>query len=81
MKACVMKERLSENVFNILHEHDIEMHNPLEDLHFSQVSKAIVEEYLNLRLFRYGQDVTAKIKMSDLGISQKLTKLILFKGL
>ena len=57
-----MKELLSENIFNILHEHDIERHRPLEDFHSTQVSKTIVGEYLNLRLFRYGQDVTANIK-------------------
>ena len=78
MKARVMKELLSENIFNILHEHDIEMHNPLEDFHSTQISKTIAEEYLNLWLFQYGQDVTANIR-SDLGVRQKLTKLILFK--
>ena len=80
MKARVTKELLSENIFNILHDHDIEMHHPLEDFHATRVSK-IVEEYLNLRLFPYGQDVTANIKSSDFGVRQKLTKLNLFKGL
>ena len=53
----------------------------LEDFHSAQVTKAIVEEYLNLQLFRYGQDLRANIKMIDLGVRQKLTELILFKGL
>ena len=63
MKARVMKELLSENVFNIRHEHDIEMHYPLEDFHSCQVSKAIVAEYFKLR--QPGQDVTANIKMQN----------------
>ena len=73
MKTHVMKEILSENVVNIVHGHDLEMHHPVEDLHSSQVSKAIVEEYLNLRLFRYGKNVTANTKMSDFGVRKKLT--------
>ena len=64
-------------------QHDIECHDPLaEDLHSSQLCKRIIEKYLNMRLLRYGQTYTDDvIRQGSCGTRQKLTKLILFKGL
>ena len=67
--------------FTSLLLHDIEIYEPFEDLHSTQISKAIVEEFLNLRLLRYGQEYATKMNTKTIGMRQKLTKLIIFKGL
>ena len=69
MKARVMKELLQQNVFRSLINHGIDMHHPHEELNSPEVSKAIVEEYLNFWHFRHGKDVTASIKMSKIKCS------------
>ena len=51
MKARVMKELLSKNIFNILHEYDIEMHHPLEQFHSTQVSKQLLKNILTCGCF------------------------------
>ena len=37
--------------------HDLDYHNGIsEDFHSTQIKKDIIKEFLNLRLFRYGQE-------------------------
>ena len=53
-----------------------------EDLHSTQVMKAVVNDYLVMRLLRYGQQFTRNVvQKNNIGKRQQLNKLILFKGL
>ena len=81
IKNTVLQQLLHQPLFFSLLSHDIEHHVPPEDLHSTQLSKAVIEEFLNLRLLRYGQEFTAKVNSNAVGVRQKLTKMILFKGL
>ena len=75
IKNRVMKHLRHIPIFFPLLSHDIDFHDPFEDLHSTQISKAIIEEFLNLRLLRYGQEYATKMNKKDIGL------LILFKGL
>ena len=49
-----MKELLKNDIFSSLRYHDVQNHDPFQDLHSTQISKAIVNEFLNIRLLCYG---------------------------
>ena len=74
---------LSDKVlFKDMLEHDIESHEPFDDLHSTQIKKAVIFEFLNLRLYRYGQEYTKTVLMKGtIGKRQQLNQLLLFKGL
>ena len=68
--------------FPSLRCHDVQNHDPFQDLHSTQISKAIVNERLYIRLLRYGQTFTEDIILnSNNGKRQVHRELILFKGL
>ena len=63
-------------------EHDIESHEPFDDLHSTQIKKAVIFEFLNLRLYRYGQEYTKTVLMKGtIGKRQQLNKLLPITGL
>ena len=73
---------ISGNVFASLEEHDFDIDIGTEDLHSLQLTKAIEDSYLNIRLLRYGQYYTEMVlKKSKCGVRQQSNKLILFQGL
>ena len=82
MKIRVMHELYDTAVFSCLHQHDIQNHCPLEDMHSTQITKTIAHKYFDMRLFRYQQkyndDVLHKGKV---GKRQKLNKSLIFSGL
>ena len=49
---------ISGNVFSSLEDYDFDIDIGTEDLHSLQLTKAIVDSYLNIRLLRYGQYYT-----------------------
>ncbi len=52
-----------------------------EDLHESQLTKLIIQRYLNIRLKHYGKNLTLKeVHKNSATKRQKLTKLILFQN-
>ena len=76
-----MRELLKKYIFSSLRYHDVQNHDPFQDLHSTQISKAIVNECLNIRLLRYRPTFTEdKILNSNIGKRQSNTKQILFKG-
>ena len=57
MTNFIMSELSNEDVFTELFYHDHDYHNDIsEDFHSTQIKKAVIKEFLNLRLFRYGQE-------------------------
>ena len=83
MKNSTMTELLKREIFSSLESHDVQNHNPFEDRHSSQITKAIVNEFFSIRLLRYGQTFTEEDNSvnSNIGKRQQYTKLILFEGL
>ena len=82
MKIRILQELYDASVFNSLNQHDIENHDPLEDLHSTQLCKQIAHKYLDMRLFRYQQQYTdGVIHKGKVGIRQKLNKSLIFSGL
>ena len=53
MKNAAMREVLKNDIY-----YSLRCHDPFQDLHSTQISKAIVNECLNIRLLRYGQTFT-----------------------
>ena len=81
LSAKIMRE-LPCALFRSLQYHNDENEILNEDLHVTQITKEIVNLYLDLRLFRYGQQYTEMVlKKGSLGMRQKVNKLVLFKGL
>ena len=75
-------QELASKKFSTLQEHNITHHSVTEDLHSTQIIKAVINEFINLRLFRYGQEYSRDVLMKEnQGKRQQLTKLILFNGL
>ena len=64
-------------------EHDFFHDHGSEDLHSTQITKAIVDNYyLDMRLYRYDQHYTESVlKSNTLGVRQQPNKLVLFQGL
>ena len=57
MTNFIMSELSDKDVFTELFYHDLDYHNDIsEDFHSTQIKKAVIKEFLNLRLFRYGQE-------------------------
>ena len=52
MKNAAMREPLKNSIFCSLCCHDVQNHDPFQDLHSTQIWKAIVNEFLNMRLLR-----------------------------
>ena len=78
----ILRELFSASIFSSMIDHDFANCLVTEDLHSTQLTKKIVDYYLRIRLFRYGQQYSsAKLKKSKHGLRQHLTKSILFQGL
>ena len=58
MKNAAMREHLRNDIFSSLRCHDVQIPDPFQELHSKQILKAIVNEFLNIRLLRYGQTFT-----------------------
>ena len=73
---------LDSGMFESLDLHDLEESEIGTDLHSRQLIKEIINSYLDIRLFRYGQYFTErKLKKNKAGIRQQSNKLVIFKGL
>ena len=71
MKNAAMRELLRNDMFSSLRCHDVQNHEPFQDLHSIQISKAIANQSLNISLPRYGQTFTEdKILNSKLEIDK-----------
>ena len=71
MKNAAMRELLKNDMFSSLRCHDVQYHDPFQDLHSPQISKAIVNQFLNIRLLRYGKTFTGdKILNNNIGNRQ-----------
>ena len=77
--------RPDQILFKSLLHHDIENHIIGEDLHSTQIMKAVVSAYMNIRLLRYGEEYTkytkTVIQRAKIGKRQQLNKLLMFEGL
>ena len=74
--------RPDQILFKSLLHHDIENHIIGEDLHSTQIMKAVVSAYMNIRLLRYGEEYTKTvIQRAKIGKRQQLNKLLMFEGL
>ena len=55
--STVLLELSDKLIFSELFRHDIDNHHDIsEDFHSTQITKAVIREFINLRLFRYGQE-------------------------
>ena len=73
---------LPNNIFDSLKYHDFEHDMGSDDIHSTQITKEIINCFLDLRLYRYGQYYTEMVVKKDkCGIRQKSNKLVLFQGL
>ena len=82
MRNKILRE-LDSGVFESLDIHDLEESEfGRDDLPSRQLIKAIINSFLDIRLFRYGQYFTEKtLKKNKSGIRQQSNKLVLFKGM
>ena len=86
MSYSVLRELSTTRPGNVLFpnllQHDIDTHVVGEDFHSTQIMKAVVNAYLDMRLLRFGQEYTRTvIRGKNEGKRQQLTKLIQFEGL
>ena len=83
LKMTILSELSDKDMFTELFYHDLGYHNDIsEDFHSTQIQKAVIEEFLNTRLFRYGQEYSKYVLMKNcIGKRQQLNKFVLFKGL
>ena len=78
----IHRELFSESIFLSMINHDFDNCFVTEDLHSTQLTKKIVDHYLRIRFFRYGQRYSSiKLKKEKHGLRQQMNKLILFQGL
>ena len=81
MRHHILME-IPDNIFSSLNECIFENDHISEDLHVTQITKAIIDNYLDIRLFRYAQFYTENVlKKNKIGIRQQSNKLVLFQGL
>ena len=74
----IQHELLDMNLFSSLLNHDIETAYETQDLHTTQLTKEIIDCYLRITFFRYGQHYTSiKIKKSKHGTRQQSNKLVI----
>ena len=67
------------DIFSNLFAHDMNYASNLdEDLHSTQLIKAIASQYLKIRLLRYGE--TYMIEKKEVGKRHETNKLLLFSG-
>ena len=72
----------SQVLFSSLLQHDIDTHFVDEDLHSTQIMKAIVSKFMTMRLLRYAQEYSNEVVKKDVhGKRQQMNKLVLFSGL
>ena len=72
---------IPDNVFSSIDEHDFFHDHGSEDLHSTQITKSIVDNYY-MRSYRYGQHYTESVlKSNTLGVRQQSNKLVVFQGL
>ena len=83
MTNIIMSELFHKDMFTELFYHDLDYHNDIsEDFHSTQIQKDVIKEFLNMRLFRYGQEYSKCVLMKNcIGKRQQLNKFVLFKGL
>ena len=78
----ILSQLYGLSLFKELNEQDKEHEFSMEDLNSFQVIKTIVNKYLTMRFYRYGQQYTRNVlQKGKLGLRQQSNKLILFKGL
>ena len=58
MKVKIMEILFDKDVFDSLAVHDFDTHCPTQDMHSSQLCKAIAHKYIDMRLFRHQQTLT-----------------------
>ena len=77
----IQRELFSDGLFRSLLNHDYENCFITEDLHSTQLTKKIIDYFLRIRFFRYGQRYSSEMKKSKHGLRQQLNKSVLFQGL
>jgi hypothetical protein len=78
----IRRELFSLGIFSHLLDHDFQNCDITEDLHSTRLTKLIIDYFLKIRLYRYGQQYTSeKLKKKKHGLRQQANKLILFQGL
>ena len=74
---------VGDSAFCDICEYDFDREIINEALHSSQIIKEMIDSYLDIRMFRYGQyysDIVIKNK-GKCGLRQQSNKLVLFQGL
>ena len=75
---------LPSSIFVSLNQHDVEHAGDAGngELHSTQLTKAIIDIYLDVRMSRYGQYYSQMvINKNKIGLRQKYNKLVLIQGL
>ena len=78
----IRRELFSLSIFNHLLDHDFQNCDMTEDLHSTKLTKQIIDNFLKIRFYRYGQHYTSEnLKQKKHGLRQQANKMILFQGL
>ena len=78
----IQRELFSQNIFQSMLDHDFDNCFITEDLHSTQLTKKVIDYYLRIRFFRYGQRYSSvKLKKDKYGLRQQANKMVLFQGL
>ena len=78
----IRRELHGLRLFDCLSDHDLENIFEVQDLHSTQLIKKVIDYYLQIRFFRYGQHYTSvMIKKCKHGMRQQANKMLIFKGL
>ena len=82
LSTKIRHELQGTNIFQSLSNHDVENAFETEDLHSTQLVKKVIDFYLRIRFFRYGEHYTSvKIRKLKHGSRQQSNRLIIFQGL
>jgi hypothetical protein len=82
LSTSVNRHLFTVSLFESLLQHDLDHACITEDLHSTQLQKAIVNKYLLLRALTYGKDYTKRvIQRKKEGLRQQHNKLVIFNNL
>ena len=78
----IRRELFSMGIFEHLLDHEFENCYITEDLHSTRLTKQIIDYFLKIRFYRYGQSYSSeKLKIKKHGLRQQSKKMLLFQGL
>ena len=82
LRNKVLGDMQLNKLFTSLENHHLQNGNGSEDLHSFQITKAVIDKFLEIRLLRHGQHYTQlKLVKTKVGLRQQYNKLVLFQGL